>query len=55
MKSIAASIIVLAGAYLIAAGVQWIDSPKFLVALLGLVLVGIGLFEFFRSIADKSD
>jgi len=54
MKSIAASIIVLAGAYLVVAGVQWADSFKFLVAILGVVVLGIGLWAF-KSLADKSN
>ena len=56
MKSIAASIVVLAGAYLVATGAQWIDSPRLLVAVLGVALVGIGLWWLFVDITkNKND
>jgi hypothetical protein len=55
MKAIAAAIVVLAGAHLVATGAQWIDSPRLLVAVLGIALMGFGLWMLFIAIAKEKN
>ena len=53
MKAIAAAIVVLAGAQLVATGAQWIDSPRLLVAVLGIALMGFGPWMLFNAIVKE--